>query len=119
MLRKCFHVASIALLAMLASSALARQNSPQVTPDIALGSAGQATLLSGAIHQRITMAGRTDAVDVSGAPGIPQSRQIQIRDVAAPSQLAVEYPALALLAVAIIGMAAVSRRDASTSGDRN
>lgn len=113
MLRKSCQVASIALLGLLVSPASADQGSDQGPSSFSLGgndlSATEVFYLtatsnkSGGAAQpdsaRSTMEGQSDDISMQSNP-IP-----------------IEYPALALLAVAVISMAALSRRDDLTLDD--
>jgi hypothetical protein len=112
MLRKLCQVASIALLGLLVSPASANQDSDQRPSSSSLGGNLSATEIfylpgtssksGGAAHPdsaKSALEGQSDNLNVQSKP-IP-----------------IEYPALALLAVAVISMAALSRRNDLTFDD--
>lgn len=112
MLRKFCQMATIALLGLLVSPASANQDSDQGPSSPSLGGNLSATEIfyltatnnkSGGAAQpdraKSAMEGQADNLNMQSNP-IP-----------------IEYPALALLAVAVISMAALSRRDPLTFDD--
>jgi hypothetical protein len=111
MLRKYCLVASIALLGLLGSPASANQSSDTGLLSSPLGSnslsATEALSLSAASNKSAGTAQPDSAESaMEGQGDNMQSKPIPI-----------EYPALALLALAVISMAALSRRDALTFDD--
>ena len=107
MLRKYCLVASIALLGPLASPALATQDSdPGLSSVSPLGSnspsATETFYLTATSNAQPDSAKATVEGQGDNVPSNP---------------IPIEYPALALLAVAVISMAALSRRDALTFDD--
>lgn len=112
MLRKSCQMASIALLGLLVSPASADQGSDQGPSSSSLGGTLSAT-------EKFYLTGTSNT---SGGAAQPDSAKPamegQADDLNMQSDpIPIEYPALALLAVAVISMAALSRRDDLTFDD--
>jgi hypothetical protein len=106
MLRKFCQMASIALLGLLVSPASANHDSNQGPSSSSLGGNLSATEIAylTATNNKSAGAAQTDSAK-SAMEGQTDNLNMQ------SNPLPIEYPALALLAVAVISMAALSRRN--------
>jgi hypothetical protein len=111
MLRKYCLVASVALLGLLGSPASANQGSgAELSP-----SAGDSNNLSAT--ETFPPTARSNKSALVAQPDNAESAIAGQGDNVHSKPISIEYPALALLAVAVISMAALSRRDALTFDD--
>jgi hypothetical protein len=112
MVRKFCQVASIALLGLLVSPASANQGSDQGPSSSELGGNPSA------IEKLYLTATSTKAAEAAQPVSAKSAIEEQSTDLNMHSKpIPIEYPALALLAVAVISMAALSRRDNLTFDD--
>ncbi len=109
MLRKYGLVASLALLGLLGSPASATQGSDLSAPSPHSSSLSMAETFS------LTATSSKSAL--AAQPDSAKSAVVEQGDTMHSKPIPIEYPALALLAVAVISMAALSRRDALTFDD--
>ena len=113
MVRKFCQVASIALLGLLVSPASANQDSDQGPSSSPLGGSNPS-----AIEKLYLTATSTKAAEAAQPVSAKSAIEEQSTDLNMHSKpIPIEYPALALLAVAVISMAALSRRDNLTFDD--
>lgn len=105
MVRKRFHLISIALLSLALSPAFANASLADETPLALFQGAGEAVLST----QQMASADLGTGLSPASSTAIAAAPSDQ--SIAAPAGRLIDYPALVLLAIAIICMAALSRRD--------
>jgi hypothetical protein len=111
MLRKYCLVASIALLGLLVSSVSANQGSEPTPPSSS--SLGSNNLSA---TETFSLTATSNSAGTAQSDSAESVMEGQIDNMHS-KPISIEYPALALLAVAVISMAALSRRDPLTFDD--